>query len=130
MKLENVTKQNRDLEEEISQLHKHIENIQRDEQLKQERQSCLIIELREQVKRLKEQISGNKMQSDEEMRKVTSERESEIKSMIEKSNSLLEEKASMIINLPSTIQNKSNENQKLNELKRNTRQEVEKEQKF
>lgn len=52
------------------------------------------------MKRLKEQISGNKMQSEEELRKVNTEREHEIRNMIEKSNKLLEEKASFILNLP------------------------------
>ncbi|KAL4466133.1 hypothetical protein ABPG74_004370 [Tetrahymena malaccensis] len=126
-KLENIQKQNKDLEEEIQQLHKHIENIQREEALKQERQSCQIIELRSQVSKLKEQLSKDKMNSDEEIRKIQQERELEIKQMIEKSNQLLEEKASMILNLPNNLQNKTNENQKVSEIKRNTRTEVEKE---
>jgi hypothetical protein len=46
-KLENVSKQNVELEHKVEKLLRQIEDFKRDDALKQERSSCTIIELKE-----------------------------------------------------------------------------------
>ena len=67
------------------------------------------------------------MNSEDEIRKLNAERENEIKRMIDKSNALVEEKTNLIINLPQNIANKTADNQKLQEVKKLTKYEIEKE---
>lgn len=77
-----------------------MENLRREESFKQEKSSCTIIELKELIRKLKDQLTVGKMNSEDAMRQLNNEREQEIKRMVEKSNAMLEEKVNIIINLP------------------------------
>lgn len=63
------------------------------------------------------------------MSQLAGQREKEIKDMIERSNQLLEEKANVILNLPQELERKTQDNQKLNDVKRATQFEAEKQYK-
>ena len=76
----------------------------------QEKHSCTVIELKEQIRRLKDTLTVTKMNSEDALRSLNQEREQEIKRMIDKSNAMLEEKVNIIINLPQNIQTRTNEN--------------------
>jgi hypothetical protein len=62
-----------------------------------------MIEMKEQIRKLKDLLTVTKMNSEDAMRQLNAEREQEIKRMIEKSNAMLEEKVNIIINLPQNI---------------------------
>lgn len=72
-----------------------------------------MIEMKEQIRKLRDLLTVTKMNSEDAMRQLNVERENEIKRMIEKSNAMLEEKVNIIINLPQNIQAKTTDNQKL-----------------
>ena len=126
-KLETVQKLNLELEHKNQKLLRIIEELKKEDTQKQERYSCTLLELKEQCRRLKDALTVAKMNSEDGVRQLNNERESEVKRMIEKSNALLEEKVSIIVNLPQNIQSKTNENTKIQEVKRASRLEVEKE---
>ena len=92
-----------ELEHKVEKLLKQIDELKKDDVAKQERFSCTIIELKEQIKKLKDQLTVGKMNSEDTIRQINQEKEQEIKRLQEKSNALLEEKVNIIINLPQNI---------------------------
>lgn len=69
------------------------------------------------------------MNAKSEIKQFQKDRDQDIKSLIERSNAILEEKVNLVFNLPQFITNKTQENQKINDLKKVTKIEAEKEQK-
>lgn len=124
-----MSKLNSEYEHKIEKLHKHIEDIRREENIKQEKYSCQILELKEQIRQLKEKIQQSKMQSENDLNKLNKERDNELKMMNERNTQMLEEKVSLIMNLPQQIDKKTNENQKILDAKKSTKFELEKEYK-
>ncbi|KAL4471997.1 hypothetical protein ABPG72_018499 [Tetrahymena utriculariae] len=129
IKAENLQKQNEELEKTIDNLHKHIDEIKRTEHKKWELQKCQIIELKESLVNLKQQISSKEMNSKSDIKQFQKEKEQDLKNLIDRSNALLEERNNLVFNLPTFVQNKTQENQKVNDLKKATKYEAEKEHK-
>ncbi|CAK61737.1 unnamed protein product (macronuclear) [Paramecium tetraurelia] len=122
------------LQEQLEQQHYEIaELVRKNEELKQdfhqkvERYQSQLIEQREINKKLKDQINMTKMSGDDALRQLNSERDHFIKKLQDESKNLLEDKVTSIINLPQTALTKLSENQKLQDLRRQARNEAEKE---
>eukprot|EP00825_Cyclidium_porcatum_P045623 TRINITY_DN698_c0_g1_i2.p1 TRINITY_DN698_c0_g1~~TRINITY_DN698_c0_g1_i2.p1 ORF type:complete len:545 (-),score=129.87 TRINITY_DN698_c0_g1_i2:377-2011(-) len=129
VKFENTQKLNEQYEHKIESLHKFIEDLKKDESQKQESYSCQVIQLKEQNKALKEKIQQIKMQADTDMMKLNKERDNQIKYLNDENKKKLEDKLFTIMNLPTFIDNKTNENQKINDAKKIQKLELEKDNK-
>ncbi|KRX00930.1 P-loop containing nucleoside triphosphate hydrolase [Pseudocohnilembus persalinus] len=128
-KLENVQLQNEDLKAKIEKLKSLLKEQKYEERKREEENTRIKLEQSEIIKQMKDKLSQCKLQKDTELQKLNIEREKEMKEMIERSNQLLEEKANMILNLPQDLEKKTQENAKLQEVKKATQFELEKQYK-
>ncbi|CAD8100924.1 unnamed protein product [Paramecium primaurelia] len=112
---------------ENAQLKKEIEDLKKDTHNKLERYQQQILEQKEINKKLKDQLQLSKMSGDDAIRLLSQDRDQFIKKLQDESKNLLEDKVASILNLPQTAQTKNVENQKLQELKKLIKTEVEKE---
>ncbi|KAM3128358.1 hypothetical protein pb186bvf_019548 [Paramecium bursaria] len=112
--------------QEIIELKRQIKTLEQESHQKIERLTSTLFEQKELQKKLKEQLSAQKINSDDTVRQLTAEKEQVVKRMIENSNNLLEEKISSILSLPQFAQTKSVENQKLQEVRKASKLEAEK----
>ncbi|CAK62757.1 unnamed protein product (macronuclear) [Paramecium tetraurelia] len=111
---------------ENAQLKKQLEDMKRDTHSKLERYQQQVLEQKEINKKLKDQLQLSKMSGDDALRLLSSDRDQFIKKLQDESKNLLEDKVASILNLPQTAQTKNVENQKLQELKKQIKTEIEK----
>ncbi|CAD8122513.1 unnamed protein product [Paramecium sonneborni] len=111
---------------ELAESLKKNEELKQDFHQKLERYQQQLLEQREINKKLKDQINMTKMSGDDALRQLNSERDHFIRKLQDESKNLLEDKVTSIINLPQAAQTKLSENQKLQDLRKQVRNEAEK----
>lgn len=128
-KVETLQQTNREQEQMIEKLTKQIEDMKKEDLIRHERQQCQIIELREKYKRLQEKQAEDKQKLEMAGQEKNQNMISLVKKELETHQKKIEEKVSVIINLPQNIQTKTQEAQKVEDIKRMAKLELEKEYK-
>ncbi|EGR30886.1 kinesin motor domain protein [Ichthyophthirius multifiliis] len=121
--LENVQKYNQNLIKKIEKLHKSVQDIKSQELKKHNEQMVQINLLRDQIKDLQENCQKTQMKN------LFKDKQAEQKQLFDKNSGQIEEKVNIVFNLQNFIQNKTQENQKINDIKKGIKYEIEKEHK-
>ncbi|CAD8205567.1 unnamed protein product [Paramecium pentaurelia] len=128
-KVETLQNYVKEADQMIDKLQKEKEQLKKDENIKLERQQCRIIELNEDIKKLKEEKAEKKQQLEQIEQEKNDKILETVKKQLKEHQEVIEKKVNVIINLPQSIQAKTQEVQKHEDIKRLAKLELEKEYK-